>query len=239
MEQEETVVATLPTVGEDKSLAEVEMGKEVSSVEEQASQIVISTQTDYESAAAFGKYIKQKAQQITDFFAPMKTAAHEAHKNICAREKEMLAPLIQAEKIVKDAMGGFIMEQERKRKEEEERIRRLAAEESDKKLREAMELEASGQTEAAEAALMEADIVDSASRNVVVEAQKIKADGASSSIDWEIVSVDDGKVPIDFSGVCIRPVDTKAILKLIRASKGKIKIPGITYKAVPKISLRK
>lgn len=122
MEQEETVVATLPTVCEDKSLAEVEMGKEVSSVEKQASQIVISTQTDYESAASFGKYIKQKAQQITDFFAPMKTAAHEAHKNICAREKEMLAPLIQAEKIVKDAMGGFIMEQERKRQAEEEKM---------------------------------------------------------------------------------------------------------------------
>lgn len=67
--EEETVVATLPTVGEDKSLAEVEMGKEVSSVEKQASQIVISTQTDYESAASFGKYIKQKAQQITDFFS--------------------------------------------------------------------------------------------------------------------------------------------------------------------------
>lgn len=100
-------------------------------------------------------------------------------------------------------------------------------------------MEAKGQLDAAADALAEADVVDSASRSVVVEAEKIKADGASAGIDWEITAVDDAKVPVDFSGVCIRPVDTKAILKLIRATKGQIKIPGIVYKAVPKISLRK
>lgn len=238
-QQDEVVVATLSQEGEDRSLAEVEMGREVSAVEVQASQITIASQSDYENAASFGKYIKQKSQQITDFFAPMKKAAHEAHQNICSREREMLAPLIAAEKIVKGAMGDYIMEQERKRLEEEERLRKLAQEEADNKLREAMELEASGQADAAETALMEADIADSASRGVVVEPQKIKADGASHSIDWVITAVDNGKVPVDFNGICIRPVDEKAILKLIKASKGQIKIPGIAYKAVPKISLRK
>ena len=136
-------------------------------------------------------------------------------------------------------MGDYVMEQERKRREEEERLKRLAEEEAEKKLQEAMELEASGQADAAEAALMEADIVDSASRSVVVEAPKIKADGASSSIDWEITVVDNSKVPVDFNGICIRPVDTKAIIRLIRASKGQIQIPGIQYKSVAKLSFRK
>lgn len=222
MEQEEQVVAVLPEVVEGKTVAEAEMSREVTAVEERAGQITIATQGDYEDAAAFGRLIKQKSAQIIEFFAPMKKAAHEAHQNICTREKEMLAPLIAAEKTVKQVMGDYVMEQERKRREEEERVKRLAEAEAEKKLQEAMALEASGKQDEAEAALMEADIVDSASRNVIVEAPKIKADGTSSSIDWEITAVDDGKVPVDFAGMCIRPVDTKAILKLIRASKGQI-----------------
>lgn len=239
MEQEEQVVAILPEVVEGKTVAEAEMCKEVTAVEAQAGQITIVSQSDYNSAAEFGRLIKQKSSQIIDFFAPMKKAAHEAHQNICAREKEMLAPLISAEKTVKQVMGDYVMEQERRRREEEERLKRLAEAETDKKLKEAMELEACGKKEEAEAALVEADIVDSASRNVYVEAQKIKADGTSSSIDWEITAVDGNMVPVDFAGMCIRPVDTKAILKLIRASKGQIKIPGIQYKSVAKLSFRK
>lgn len=239
MEQEEQVVAVLPEVVEGKTVAEAEMSREVTAVEERAGQITIATQGDYEDAAAFGRLIKQKSAQIIEFFAPMKKAAHEAHQNICTREKEMLAPLIAAEKTVKQVMGDYVMEQERKRREEEERVKRLAEAEAEKKLQEAMALEASGKQDEAEAALMEADIVDSASRNVIVEAPKIKADGTSSSIDWEITAVDDGKVPVDFAGMCIRPVDTKEILKLIRASKGQIKIPGIQYKSVAKLSFRK
>ncbi len=129
MEQEEQVVAVLPEVVEGKTVAEAEMSKEVTAVEAQAGQITIASQSDYEQAAAFGRLIKQKSAQIIDFFAPMKKAAHEAHQNICTREKEMLAPLISAEKTVKQIMGDYVMEQERKRREEEERLKRLAEEE--------------------------------------------------------------------------------------------------------------
>lgn len=131
MEQEEQVVAVLPEVVEGKTVAEAEMSKEVTAVEAQAGQITIASQSDYEQAAAFGRLIKQKSAQIIDFFAPMKKAAHEAHQNICTREKEMLAPLISAEKTVKQIMGDYVMEQERKRREEEERLKRLAEEEAE------------------------------------------------------------------------------------------------------------
>lgn len=104
MEQEEQVVAVLPEVVEGKTVAEAEMSREVTAVEERAGQITIATQGDYEDAAAFGRLIKQKSAQIIEFFAPMKKAAHEAHQNICTREKEMLAPLIAAEKTVKQVI---------------------------------------------------------------------------------------------------------------------------------------
>lgn len=238
-EGKEAVVATIVRLDNEPTLAEAEMSREVTAVEAEASRITISTQADYEEAAAFGRLVKQKAAQITDFFAPMKKAAHEAHQKVCQREKAMLAPLVEAEKIVKKTMGDYIMEQERLRKAEEERLQRLAQEESDRKLREALELEKSGRMDEAESALLEADIMDSAGRNVVVEAQKSKAEGVSSSVDWEITSVDQTSVPVNFNSMCIRPVDEKAILKLIRASKGQIKIPGISYKAVAKLSFRK
>ncbi|MCQ4951053.1 hypothetical protein, partial [Bittarella massiliensis (ex Durand et al. 2017)] len=66
-----------------------------------------------------------------------------------------------------------------------------------------------------------------------------RAKGVSSGKDWEIEAIDHEKVPVNFSGVEIRPVDEKAIMRLIRASKGKIQIPGIKYKETIKMSIRR
>lgn len=237
-ENKEVVVASLST-GEVATAQEQEMGQEISVVEQQANAIVIKSNEDYESAAAFGRFIKQKSSQVIDFFAPMKKAAHDAHANICAREKIMLAPLVSAEKTVKKIMGDFVMEQERRKREEEERLRRIAQEEADRKLAEAMDCESNGDKDGAEAALMEADIVDSASRNIVIETQKPKAAGVATATDWEIESIDESQVPISIQGMCIRPVDAKMVVRLIKMSKGTIQIPGIKYKAVAKLSFRK
>ena len=234
----EECVATLgiePTT----TVQEQEMAQEVTAVEQRAGAIVIRNNDDYTQAAEFGKLIKQKAAQITEFFAPMKKAAHDAHANICAREKASLAPLISAEKLVKKVMGEYVMEQERRRREEEERVRRVAQEEADRKLAEAMACEGKGDKTGAENAMMAASIIDEASRNIVVDTQTPKAEGVSSGIDWEIVSVDEGKVPVEMQGMVIRPVDTTLVTRIIRASKGKIKIPGIEYKQVAKLSFRK
>ena len=84
MESKESVVAVMPS-STAQTDAEIEMSKGISVVEEQAKGIVIETQEDYAQAAEMGKLIKQKAAEITDFFAPMKKAAHDTHKNICDR----------------------------------------------------------------------------------------------------------------------------------------------------------
>ena len=55
----------------------------------------------------------------------------------------------------------------------------------------------------------------------------------------EIVGINDAKVPVAIAGTVIRPVDDKAIMRLIRASKGTIQIPGVTYKQVAKMSFRR
>ena len=116
----------------------------------------------------------------------------------------------------------------------------LAAEaEKEKKLNEAAALEEEGNQEAAETALMEAQMVETVAASAEVVMDTPKAKGVSSSKDWKIESIDHQKVPVMFSGMEIRPVDEKAVMRLIRASKGSIQIPGITYKETIKVSIRR
>ncbi len=53
-----------------------------------------------------------------------------------------------------------------------------------------------------------------------------------------ITSIDLDKVPVTALGVLIRPVDERAVMKLIRDSHGTVNIPGITYAETPVLSFR-
>lgn len=235
----EEVVAELPDSGTAMTVQEDEMMKDVASLKEQAGTLVISSDEDYAKAADFARTIKQQSAKVTEFFAPMKKAAHDAHKNICDREKEMLAPLVAMEKAIKNSMSEYVMEQERRRAEEEERLRRLAREEAEKRLGDAIALDEAGKSEESAAALEEASMVDEASRSLIVEGQKPQADGTSVSYSYELTSVDSSKVPVNFVGVCLRPVDEKLVLRLIKETNGQVQIPGVTFRKVANISIRK
>lgn len=233
----ESVVATVEVpVGKEK---EEEIQQEASLVEIRAKEMVISTDAEYEQAAEFGRQIKTKAKVVTDFFKPMKDSAYQAHKAVCDREKTMLKPLQEAEKILKKSMSGYFQEKERKRKELEMKLQREAEAERERMLNEAAALEAEGKTEEAEDVLMDAQLTESVATQATVIMDVPRAKGVSSGKDWEIETIDHEKVPVNFSGVEIRPVDEKAIMRLIRASKGSIKIPGIKYKETIKMSIRR
>lgn len=238
MENQEIVTAVIGTTPQ-KVEGEAELSKAVTEIEFQAESIVITTDDDYRSAGEFGRLLKKKSAEVAEFFAPMKKAAHDAHKQVCDREKQMLTPLVNAEKIVKKAMSAWAFEQERKRKEEEERLRKLAEEEANRLLQQAIEADASGNTEEAASAMMNAEVIESAGKSIVIDASKPKVDGVSTSTDWEIESIDASLVPISISGMEIRPVDVGAVKRLIKASKGKIEIPGVKYKEVVRMSFKK
>lgn len=218
---------------------EVELAKEVSGVESYAQQIRVINDEDYKQAAEFGRLLKQKSAEVTEFFKPMKKAAHDAHKQICDREKAMLAPIANAEKLLKRTMGAYQMEKQRKQREEEERLRAIAKAEEERLLAEAIRMEELGEKEMSEEHLENAQFVANAARNIVVNNNPVKAEGVSTSTDWEIESIDPSKVPVEFMNQVIRPVDERAVMRLIRASKGSIEIPGIKFKSVSKIAFRK
>ena len=236
MNQKESIVAVMPEL---EPVDEQQLTQEVTDIEFRAESFVIQTPEDYEAAGEFGKLLKRKAAEVTGFFKPMKDSAYQAHKAVCDREKAMLTPLKNAEKIVKKTMGDYLMEQERIRREAEEAARRAAEEERERKLKEAMALEAAGDKEGAEAAVEEAVVMDEATGYSVPASVKPKVSGVSTSKDWEITSIDTSKVPVNFSGMELRPVDQAAVIRLIRASKWSIAIPGIAYREVAKMSFRR
>lgn len=216
---------------------EQNLTREVSDIEFQAEALIVENDEDYRNAAEFGKTIKQKATVVTEFFKPMKDSAYQAHKAVCDREKKMLAPLKNAESIVKRTMGAYVTEQERKRREQEEALRRAAAAERERKLKEAAELEKAGDTNGADEVLEEAIVMDEATSFTAPTRSAPKVSGVSTTRDWEIKEIDSRRVPNSIMGVEIRPVDKAAVMKLIRASKGQIQIPGIAYQEVTKMSI--
>lgn len=234
MKDKETLVATMSQ----EVLNEQQLSQEITGIEFQAESFVILTDEDYAAAGEFGKLLKRKATEVISFFRPMKDSAYQAHKAVCDREKDMLTPLRNAESAIKKTMGSYLIKQEHKCWEAEEVSRREAEVERERKFLEATELEKTGDKEKAETAMTEAIVMDEAT-TYSVSAAPPKVDGVSASKDWEIVEIDPSLVPLAIAGMELRPVDQTAVMRLIRASKGKIEIPGIVYHEVTKISFRR
>lgn len=154
----EAVVAKIEKPAE--LVKEQELQQSNSLVERRAKELKILTNEDYEKAAEFGRKIKIQAKVVTDFFKPMKDSAYKAHKAVCDREKAMLKPLQEAERILKGSIAAYQKEQERKKRELEERMRLEAEAERDKKLSEAAAAEEAGNLAEAEMALAEAQMVE-------------------------------------------------------------------------------
>lgn len=72
---------------------------------------------------------------------------------------------------------------------------------------------------------------------VAIPSQPVKASGVITKKAWTITSIDLEKVPVTALGVLIRPVDEKAVMKLIRDSHGTVEIPGITYEETSVLSV--
>jgi hypothetical protein len=219
--------------------SEKALAKSVSAVELKAESLAIETDEDYESAGVFGREIKGATAEVQSFFKPMKEAAHRANAEICAREKQMLDPLKSAEKTLKLTMGAYVATKEQKRRAMEAELRRRAQEEADRLAAEAAKLESQGDVVGAAATFADAQVTEAAGANMSVVIERPAAAGVSTSRDWEVISIDPASVPISVSNIEIRPVDKAAVIRLIRATKGSVQIPGVTFKEVARMSFRR
>ena len=217
---------------------EADLDREVTSIEQAASSFVIANDIDYASAGDFTKNVKSVQKKVEEYWEPMRESTYKAYKAVTDHKKEMLDPLKNAEKIMKKKMGDYNMLQEKRRREQEEKLRRLAQEELDKKLAEAARAEAEGNVFDAEFAMAEAEVLDNLAQTATVTAKPLKTKGVSTTKAWAIKNIDLSKLPVEFAGVLIRPADEKAIMQLIKATKGKIQIPGVEYEETVSISVR-
>lgn len=219
-------------------IVEKELKQEVSLVEQRANALSVYDDSSYAEASELVKQVKLASKRVEDYWEPMRKSTYDAYKAVNTHKSEMADPLKKAEKIIKAKMSDYVAEVERKRREEEERLRQLAKEEAEKKVREAEEAMLNGDSELAEIAMAEAQVMEQTTDTLSVSVNTPEVSGVSKRKDWEIVSVDSAKVPVEVAGVEIRPVDEKAVMALIRGTKGKVTIPGVVYREKVTLSVR-
>ena len=211
---------------------------------EQAKSVSVTSPAAQEQASELLQAIAQMRKEIADTFKPMKDAAFKAHRTVCDQEKNLDAPLLEAERRLKNAIGGFIAEQQRLAREAEEAERRRLQEDADRKAQEesqrlaiedAVALEAEGRVEEAEAVLanpVPVAPVRVAPAPVVPDVARVK--GVSSRTVWKFRILDETKIPRDYL-----LVNEQAIRAVVARTNGKIQIPGVEVYADQQVAVRR
>lgn len=204
---------------------------EVTGLAQVAQTYTVKTQQQLDSAGQELVRIKTVRKQVDDLFDPIVKQAHAAHKEAVASKKKLTDPLDSAERQIKLAISQYAIEQERKAREEQARIR-AEAEERARKERERLEAQAlkaieQGKEEKAEALIEKAETVPVLTRIVAPSYQA--PSGVSTRKTWKARVVDDSKVPINFAGVLIRPIDLAALNRMATMTKGPSQIPGVEF----------
>ena len=211
----------------------------VSRFEAEAANVTINNDADYQSASEMTKQIKTLMKQVKDYWEPLRTKAKAVYDDVLSQKKQMMDPLEKAEKILKGKLGGYVLQKQEEERKNQEALRRLAMKEAESKIDEAIALDSNGDTEGAAYAFAEAEAMESLSiTGGCGNFDKPKASGVSTSKTYRISKIDLSLVPVTFGGVVIRPVDEKAVLSLIKQSKGAIDIPGIEFVEDVVVSVR-
>jgi len=170
-------------------------------------------------------YIRKIRGRIRDIFEPMKKKSYAAYKEILNKYKEVEAPAIRAEQYCDRLLSYYFAEQRRLREEaerkrfEDERKRR---EEEERSIQEAIELELLGEKEKAEQILNETAEEEKNNKSQVNVPEKPKLDNIHSRLDYDFEIVDPETIPRQY----MIPNES-LIRKVVKASQGKIEIPGI------------
>ncbi|MFA5284456.1 MAG: hypothetical protein WC347_02555 [Smithellaceae bacterium] len=199
------------------------------SVPDQAKQITaIQTNEDYIRASDILLIIKEIRKKIDATFKPIKQKMDAAKNEVLDQERAAVRPLAEAEAYIKPLIAGYMAEQERRRKEEENRLREIARkEEEERQLQAAIQAEAEGQKEEAEA-IISAPVQ---AAPVVVPKTIPKVAGVTMVKQWKFRIVDAAKVPRQYL-----IVDEQKIGAVVRALKDQANISGVEVFCVDSIS---
>jgi hypothetical protein len=105
---------------------EDEVTREVATVETQAKELKVVDAASYIAAGELWKGIKALRAKVADTFDDIIKAAHLAHKKAVEKKKMHDGPLDAAERMVKQAMSVYDLEEEKKRQAEQRRLEEIA-----------------------------------------------------------------------------------------------------------------
>lgn len=178
--------------------------------------IVINNNDTLTIANGFLGAIKTMRKEIDDTFNPIIKKAFTAHKEAVAQKKRYEKPLIDAEKSVKLKIASYMREQEEIRRKKEEEARK-AEEERQLMEKHAQILSDAGRHDAAEDAKKS---IPAQKEYVPHEVPKLQGTGIRRIWKWRVV--DESKIPREYL-----VVDSAKITRLVKSTKGQIRIPGI------------
>lgn len=188
---------------------EVDLEKNVLEAPKKAAELKITSAETYVLAAEFGKTIKGWEKEIKAIHDPICDERHRLHKEATNRRGKYLTLLEDAEKKIKAAMREWDDEMERQRIAEERRIQEeVRKREEEARLAEAVHLESSGETEAADSLLDEP--IHTPTVVLPKETPKVSGVSARKPLKWRIT--DESKV--DRKYMSVDPAKINAEIKI-------------------------
>ena len=201
--------------------------KRTQDLTKQATSIVIKDQLQYGRANNFLRAVKDLQKEIHNTFDPIVSAAYKTHQEASSKRKLHLMPAVSAEIVVKNKMIMYDDKMKAKQREEQRKIDLKAEIEADKKRKElaarAEKWAAKGKTAKAEELQEQAEEVEVIAPVVAPKVEKVR--GVSFKENWSAIVVDETKVPREYL-----QVNTMALNRIAKATKGSIKIPGVEFK---------
>ena len=192
-----------------------------------ARELTITSQEDYEKSAGYLTGIKTRMRQVTEYWKGPKQAAQKAHKELVEREKQMLKPLEEAERIIKRTMLNYQAAVEKARREAEAEARRRQEEEAMRLVEQAADAEAKGDDQAAAISMAMAEMVSE--MPAAPQMDTPSAAGTSIRKAWKARVIDPALVPAYYNGMEIRTINMSAMNSIAKMSKGTAQIPGVEF----------
>jgi hypothetical protein len=191
-----------------------------------AAQIRVVDQPSLDVAERFRADIKALIGQIDKSFDPQISQAHKLHASLIKEKRKFMDPLEEAERIVNRQAIAPYLAAERKKKEDAERARAEAESkvraEAEKAVAKAKAAEAKGDTAKADQIMDKALAKVDGIRNAAPIVPDAPDTGLSLRREWKFVVTDASLLPAEY----LMP-DEKKIGRIVRASEGKLAIPGV------------
>lgn len=218
---------------------------------EKAKSIEIVTVDDYTKVEGLLKQCAEKKNIIVEYFKPLKKQADALHADICAKEKEALAPVITFRTIVDPKVKTYLWNEEQKRLAAQKKIDDEARAAQDKLNKEAEALakkaERRGDTDQATAIRNTVPTVSS-----VKVASVIPKSGISTKEIWKGTILDVKKVPRKLLeeiaiayGIAMKKTgfdgtkeDYPVLNDYAKRSQGKLNIPGVKFFTETSLAVR-